>query len=105
MDYGVNLSFAGALEDSELYVKFHADCWDNVLSLLFQWVCACKGTHFLIFTILNSYKFEVDSRKSKGNHYYSDCSAISFEISILKHYIKKPLSKPLSFELFQSVVR
>jgi hypothetical protein len=46
MNYGVILTFAGALEDSELSVKFHADCWDFILSLPFQWACVCKGTHF-----------------------------------------------------------
>lgn len=36
MNYGVVSDFAGALEDSELALIFHAVCWDFI-SLPFQW--------------------------------------------------------------------
>lgn len=46
MDYGVVLSFAGALEDRELDVKSHADCWDLFSHCRFNGLCVCKGKHF-----------------------------------------------------------
>lgn len=42
MNYGVILSFAGALEDRELDMKSHADCWDLFSRCRFNGLASAK---------------------------------------------------------------
>lgn len=66
MNYGVILSFAGALEDSELGVKSHADCWDLFSLYRFMDLRLQRYAFLVTSAISEDYKFEIVPVKLKS---------------------------------------